>query len=770
MKDKNMRSRHGSAIITAIGIGFVLLIIVIGVHSLTSYRTQTIIRESRRVKALAIAEAGMELALAELNKNSAFLTHKLDKDLKWQGSEQREQLLKALSEHNFKLNSANSGTYSGKIGDGSFKVRVGLIPYADDPKTPNVDESLSYIRIESMGKYDTTIRRVDAVINRRFPAREFLMYDGKVLSLVYGLPGFSNTNVFSTGHLYGHEGIEIGRISMSAHNPAPLGTNQQLNDMNAIIAGAGGVFFYSPIKVEFRERRGLPAKTTVVQKNTDFPRNGTFSSPEARKSGEMPEEIAKTNPPIPADLKPWIKDSVDKMSMPLNEPPFAKYKSDAKTTKGLFYSAANNNSAANKYRMPAGWTKDGAPTLNAVFLDFGSNLRASEVVLPSDFNGVIYSATDIVVKGNPPQDIHIVSEGNVFMAGDFNQAGNPDPNVFDDYYGMPQDYASGYNAMTAPDYAPNIRARFEADAMPGATFRHHVSATVVAKERIVYDYRSPVDCFENEIYPFMKYKLASAMGSEINARENCLKRNRNGMINLKSGNTEFADAIGQFFTDYPIESAITDPDDTETEDTLKRDLENLHGGGSINFDDFDNICKKVWQGYKGKYESNVRGAPSVYAKNKNYGVYKLLSDLRSEMKSPTGAVKDESGDFLYFPELTTNAMFISCGERNTVFYAGPDVVKYYNKIGCSNNEVGLRHSETNQFVHRVFGSEINLRIPQNPPIHRLNKSFYLPPTRRKIYDSSLPHMGLAGNKYELTSHIVISWKDTIAYEEDYKDF
>ena len=776
MKGNDMKSRRGSAIITAIGMGTVLLFIIAAIYTFSSYRTQTIIQESRRVKALAIAEAGMELALAELTKNSAFATHKLTKEFNWLAAENRDQLMQNQSDHNLQINSANSGTYSGKIGDGTFRVRVGFIPYADDPKTTNVDESLSYVRIEALGKYDTTVRRVDAVINRRYPAREFLMYDGGILSMVYGLPGLSNKNVFSTGHLYGHRGIEIGRIMLSAHSPVAHGTTQELNDMNAIISGAGGIFIYSPIQAQFRERRGLPAKTATIPTNTNFPTGGTFSSPEARKRGEMPKEIASKTPPLPAELKPWIKDRTDKMSMPLNQPPFAKYKSDAKTPKGLFFSNSDSSNKSIKYRMPSGWTENNAPTLNAVYLDFGSNLRTGNVTLPNDFNGVIYSEKNIVVKGNPPKDIHIVSEGNVFMAGDFNQGG--DPSLFDDFYGMPQDYEPGKNAMTAIDYAPAIKDRFKNDAQPGATFRHHVAATVVAKERIVYDYRSPVDCFENEIYPFMKYQLASALGSEPNAKSNCLDRNRSGTINFKSGSTQYEEAIDQFFDDYPIEG-VDAGNPTPTEDTLKQKLKDLHAQGNMNFDDFDAVCREVWQGYATNYETSAsgeRGAPSDYAKNSSYGVYKLLSGLRAKMGVPGNGntkdfnpnlITDQPGDFLYYPELTTNAMFISCGNLNTVFYAGPDVVKYYNKIGCINNNVGLRHSETNHFVHRVFGSEINLRTEK---VHPINASYYIPPTRRKIYDSTLPHMGLEGIEYELTAHIVISWKDTASDEEEYNDF
>jgi hypothetical protein len=427
--------------------------------------------------------------------------------------------------------------------------------------------------------------------------------------------------------------------------------------------------------------------------------------------------------------------------------------------------------------MPAGWTKDGSPTLDAVFLNFGSNLRDGNVTLPNNFNGVVYSEKNIVVKGNPPQDIHIVSEGNVFMAGDFNQAGNAAAN-FDDYYGLPQDYESGKNAMTATDYAPQIKERFKKDAEPGATFRHHVAATVVAQERVVYDYRSPVDCFENELYPYMKYKLACALDSETSARANCLERNRTGTINLKADSTAYEDAINQFFVDYPIESVKAGATPT-TEDDLKTKLKDLHSQGNLDFDKFDEVCREVWQGYAKNYETSAsgeRGAPSDYASDSNYGVYKFLSGLRAEMGVPGNGnqknfdpnnIVDKAGDFIYYPELTTNAMFISCGKLNTVFYTGPDVVKYYNKIGCLNNEVGRRHSETNHFVHRVFGSEIRLRTKK---VHRIGQSYYIPPTRRKIYDSTLPHMGLDGNEYELTAHIVISWKDIAATIEEYEAF
>ena len=759
--------RKGSAIITAIGMGIVLMVIIAAVHTFSSYRMQTTIQESRRVKALALAEAGLELAIGELFNNSGFVTHKLSNDFKWLGAEARKTTLKDVPAHGFKIDASNSGTICGALGDGKFRVKVGWIPYKDDPKTKNLDESLSYVRIESLGIYDTTVRRVDAVINRRFPAREFLMYDGGFLSMVFGQTNKSNKNVFSTGHLYGHKGIEIGRILMSKHVPATPGTTQELDDMNAIISGAGGIFIYSPIKAKFRERRGVNALTTELPTNTTFPTNGTYDNPADIPYGAYPKEIEGTTPAFPDNLKPWIKDKHSGMSIPPREPPFEQYKAEAKSGKGLYIAANDGSAVSVKYRMPSGWTKNGANSLDVAYLDFGSNIRESKVNVPE--NGVIYSEKDIVIKGNPPKDVSIVSAQNVFVAGDFNQRG--DRTTVDGYYGFPQDYDSLKNALTANDYSETVKALFRDDVNKTA-FKNHVAATVVARERIVYDYRSPVDCFENEIFPFMKYKLAEKISDESTAASNCLERNQSGVIEAKATVEEFEADLDSYFNEFPINDAA--------QNSLKTDLKQAYedNSGKFDFKKFDDACLKVWGAYAKNYESDTageRGAVSTDARTTTYGVYQLLNKLRGKMgiTDPNSdvepdAVTDKAGDYLFFPEMTTNAMFISCGEQNNVFYAGPDVQKYYNKIGLNGSkDYGINHSKTTHFLHRVYGSEMNMRLV---PVHRITNHNYTPPTRRKIYDETLPKLGLAESKFELAGFIVISWKDTMATPEEFESF
>ena len=777
---KSRNSKRGSVIITAIGMGIVLMLIILGLQSFSSYRIQTTIQTSRKAKALAIAEAGIEIALAELSYQYNFCTNETNKNLEWLGDKSYKQSLKDNSEHNFSIDSSSSGTYSGKIGDGEFRVKIANIPYKDDDRTKNINEAFAYVLIESLGRYEDTIKRVKIVANRRYPAREFLMYDGGVLSLVYGEPNDSNKNVFSTGHLYGHEGVEISRILTQSHNPVGAGTDQELDDMNAIISGAGRIFLYSPIKVKFRDKPGLSGPNIVLPRNYTFPTGGTYSSAAAERNGELPNEMKSARPEFPGDLKtkiaPWVKDKDDGLSMPMNVDSYYAYREAAQQTgKGLYF-AENfaDNKFARDYRVPNGWTGTGNNKVKSVLLDFGNNIRPGNVTLPANFNGVIFAEDNVIIKGNPPKNLNIVTPKNVFVAGDFNQAG--DPGNIDEIYGMPQDYDSGKNALTANNYRSDIREKLIDDTESG-TFKNHVAAKVIAGQRIVYDYRSPVDCFENELFPFMKYKLAASIAAdESNAFDNTIKRNKSGKI-VASATTEegFVEDVQKFFDAYRIDGSV--------ESSLTDELKQLYNDkdGKFSFNDFDLVCKKVWNEYAQKYDPETDGEISPDAQSYDYGVYRLLNDLRSKMNVPSNdpnanfspnLVKDDPGDFLYYPEMTTNGMFISWGKRNNLFYAGPDYIKIYNEIGrspkCVSSKIGLIHSGMLHMIHRVYGSEIYLR---RNDVQRLEGGYYSPPTRRKLYDESLPIYGLSQtSSFEMASYRVISWQDTLATEEEFKNF
>ena len=770
---KYINNKKGSAVITAIGLAIVLLLVIAGVHTFTSYRTQTVVQESRKIKAFGFAEAGLELALAELYKDAKFETHEIkiaDKELEWGNSKDRKNYLDGNSDHSFSIKNGSNGTVSGTLGDGEFKVRVGNIPYEDDESTKTIDESKAYVKIESLGIYQNTVRKIIAVVNRRYPTREFLMYDGGVLSLIYGQTNSNNKNVFATGHLYGHEGVELGRILMSKHSGASPGTQQELNDISAILSGAGGIFFYSPTKATFKNRSGSDLNTEIAA-NAQYPNSGTYSSPEAEKYGEMCQELRGTTPTIPDELGTWVKDKNSGISIPPVSPSFERYKKNAKE-RGKFYSAGDNSSDSCKYHIHSSWTADGKNSLDVVYLDFGSNIREAKVQVPE--NGIIYSEKDVVIKGNPNKDLTIVSEKNVFVAGDFNQAGNP--NDISHRYGFPQDYDSNSNALKANDYCQASRDLFKEDVKAdNGQFKYHVTATVIGKERVVYDHRSPVDCCENEIVPYLKYELAKEIGSEtgVNA-ESCLSPNSVQGLTVKASDTVegFCNSIASFTENFNIGENNSKAE--ELKEKLKTHYQNCNG--NFDYDALDKLTMEVWQAYVDDFNSDVKGKPSASGMNEAQGVYQLLYGLRNKMGADKikaandDSVKDEAGDYLFYPEVTTNAMFVSCGILGNETYAGPDVKRYYDEIGYSSltRDYILHWYDMTGLIHRVLGSETNLRLYD---IHKLDesKNNYIPPTRRKIYDDTLP-MTAGNSNLEITGFVVLSWQEFSATKEDFDNF
>ena len=783
---KRLNNKKGSAIITAIGMGIVLLIVIAGVFSFSKYRTQTVINESKKVKAFALAEAGLEVALGELFNNSSFQTHKVKingQELEWDNQPlERECSLEPNSEndHNFSEENSKSGTISGTLGDGKFKVRVGNIPYDDNPNTKAVDESKAYIKIESIGVYDKTYRKIVAVVNRRYPCREFLMYDGGILSVVYGQVSDSNTNVFSIGHLYGHMGVEISQVQNDEHTFKGNGTKQKVEHIDAILSGEGGIFFYSDVDGVFFDKKGNKSWSGTIKSNISFPTSGKYS--EGREEfGELPDELKKATPDIPSEISNWVKDKNSGIRIPPKAPSFNQYKTEAQKGGHLLTNAK-------KYKVTQGF----GSSVDAVYLDFGSgrsNIREGNV---SDIgNGIFYSDKDIVIKGNPSKDVSIISEKNIFIAGDFNQNGL---GKNEQKYCYPQDYPPGKNALTADDYIESYKEDFKRDAEDSnKNERVHVAATVIAKERLVFDHRSAVDCCENELYPYLKYELAKAISDQPNESEAAKVLSPN---DCSSVSITASDSVDGFKANIASFSKNFNIDDS----SLTSEMENIYNktsNGKFSDSNLDALTKVTWNAFKKDYTKGDEYSGNVTDKDE-CAVNLLISKLRMKMckgKNPDdldkldngkkffepsspNEIEDKQGDYLFYPEMTTNGMFVSCGKLNNTFYSGPDVTKYFNEIGYSDSS--KKDGVSNKWymgpdglLHRIFGTETNLRLYDVPQITTKdpNKNVYYPPTRKKVYDDTLIKLGAyEKNNLELTGFVVLSWHDLAANEEEFEAF
>lgn len=153
--------------------------------------------------------------------------------------------------------------------------------------------------------------------------------------MVFDPTNKNNKNVFSTGHLYGHKGIEIGRILMSSHNNAIPGTTQELERYECNNLRSRRHLHLQPDSVNVSCQPGLPKMTKVIPTNTVFPTAGTYDNPADIPFGAYPKELEGKTPALPEDLKPWIKDKHSGLSIPPRAPPFEQYKLEANQARGF---------------------------------------------------------------------------------------------------------------------------------------------------------------------------------------------------------------------------------------------------------------------------------------------------------------------------------------------------------------------------------------------------------------------------------------------------
>ena len=650
--------RSGSAIITALGFAFVLMIIFGMLFSYSSARIQNTIIESQMMKALAMAETGMQCATAELYQDPSFETHDLGVNQVWGAKKAHSNYLADCTNLKFKVTSGTNGTYCGTFGEGEFAVRVGSIKYEDNAATKNINEKNCFVKIESMGKIPGYVKTITAIVQRRFPAREFCMFDGGVLSIVYGLANKpSQYNIFKTGHFYGHLGVEIGDIQHAANGSVGQGTGQKFDDIELISSGLGGVYFYDSRGTEIKFRGGTTVSVPQNVNPSVFLNTGDYPPAPAREGGSFPRSLApeaqgnSIAKALPVGVKGKI---VDRSSGATPLPPI-------KINPEVFKKAAQT-----KGKIVSGTTTRKTPiggTEQVTMLDFGTDFHAADPTSLGAVEGsTFYSDQSIVIKGNPPVPMTIFSAKNVYVAGDFNQKTIADGKFFDQRYATNPEEDSDY--VTTPGGGKDQLDKDVTLTDPAKRF--HQPVKVVALERILFDYRSPVDCFENELFPFLKHQIALklASGTQPVPLQNFIAVTPNSGMTLKI-NKASASAMLASFTSTG-EYDLMDPGNAGV----------IAAAGKLPGDDLTDavltdVAKDLWKEYRVKYEAKET-LPQ-------FGVYKLLKDEFDKYSTLTPTQKETLR--IRYPEMTTNGMFISCAIRNATFYAGPNVTKHFDDIG-----------------------------------------------------------------------------------------
>jgi len=127
------------------------------------------------------------------------------------------------------------------------------------------------------------------------------------------------------------------------------------------------------------------------------------------------------------------------------------------------------------------------------------------------FNGVIFSEVPLRIRGNPPRDMVIASDKDIYICGDFNQTTDVMQNYKDDKF---LEYTA--NPLTGIDYWQDDTTWRKANLDKNAgVYRQRV--TIFSNAKIWYDYTRPDMVFENELMPYIEWKLSAAIARQVSA-------------------------------------------------------------------------------------------------------------------------------------------------------------------------------------------------------------------------------------------------------------
>ncbi|MBP5469790.1 MAG: hypothetical protein J6Z11_11165, partial [Candidatus Riflebacteria bacterium] len=195
MKSYYNKDKRGSGYLVVLLFATMLLILfgIFGRLRTSHHLLQS--KDVRRFIASNLGEAALNCIVAELNANRAYNTHlhyypyEMNKQGWYKPIKKRDSLLGKID--NMTINGVNQGIYSGYTDYGEFKAKFAMnYGSRENSNTKALRESEMYTRVEivvkvkgGVGAKDETYRKITALLERRYPATEYLLFDGEMLDV-----------------------------------------------------------------------------------------------------------------------------------------------------------------------------------------------------------------------------------------------------------------------------------------------------------------------------------------------------------------------------------------------------------------------------------------------------------------------------------------------------------------------------------------------------------------------------------------------------------
>lgn len=768
---KYLNNRSGSGYLIVLAFAGILLIFFMIFGTLKSGQQQLQSKDVRRFVTSTLGEGALNCIVSELNANRAFSTHRYYRekgDEYWNSPvKSRETLLGDMGK--IYISGVKNGIYHGGSDFGEFKARIApMFSTRENAKTRTLLEAEMYTRAELVVKIgagwgikEETCRKITALIERRYPATENVLFDGEMLDIGALGPFPGNTNQLRRGRLYGYNWITFNTAGGACRGSELYemekiespGFIRALKDTRIGFADGSSLSLTSAndsIKMDkFDPREGFivdGANGAHPLKLTRLPRERIKAAAERYRktygliiTQGMLEYGKYTNPYDPStkyvDLNfgdyRALKSSSKRSGRPADEEGSGSGEEDDESGSDSDYSTASDDP------------------------EIIRKLRGDKVL--------IYSEVPLRVWGCPDRTITIYCTEDIVVGGDFNQ--NPR---------TPQLYEND-------DY---INYRFP---LENGKDRHKIGAMLMSEGRVLIDVSRPTLFARNELKPYFLYALAKSLHPSTPEIEAEIKYilcplnpdNRKALIGLgelgvdgnfipRYGtiawlyNNKNDNSGGQYQANMEDLLAFFTPggadkprfgirDEKVRNDVIEYFKSAVRDVGDLTMTEQDRLFKMAWD--QAAIEEDTAPDP-------NSGAMGLMMGLFEEAR------KDPS-DGLFIPEITINAVLVSSTRRASRFCIGNSAEKVDDEIGNAGSNQYIRPPAF--IIQRVYGGVIRL-ASKEPKYYLSGAHTGANILRRRIWDRTNLYNTTFRPLESPAVHNLLTFTEELISEKEYDDF
>ena len=770
-------AKRGSGYVIVLVFATLLLVFLYIFGSVKSGHHQLQSKDVRRFVTSNLGEAVLNCIVAELNADRAFKTHRYYSGTKkkWDSPQKSRSSLIGKME-NLKLDGVKQGIYSGSTQNGEFKAKFAQVfGSRENSKTRTLKESQMYTRVEiavkvggGWGIKEESYKKITAILERRYPATEHLLFDGEMLDLGGFGPYLDRENQFKLCRLYGSNWITFNTAGGACKGSEVIQGEK--------IETPGFIKSLVNADLEFSNKETHKLTNTNdslhVSDFEDFDGYIVDGSHGAHpiKFTRLPKERIKKTAEIYKKSYGVIIDS--KTSLPPSNyinpySPVTKYYDldfGSYRTK-----AVPNRDKDNEFRLARASDEEDEESSLDGDEEGVESLDSSESDDPDIIKEktgrkiLVYSEVPLRIWGCPDKCVTIYSTKDIVIAGDFNQ-----------------------NPETCQVYKDRFYSDYKQKIKNGKGY-NKVGAMIMSEGRILIDVSKPSKFAKNEIKPYFLYCLAMSMHpssleieSELKASICSAEQSKRDSIRgvssypgpdgmpvprfgtmaflynfpeINSGGSYFAkiEDLQNFFMPGGslLEPRFGIKDSKVRDDIIEYIKQSVRSGCDLTVDEQDRIFEMAWKQAEIEEEKEF---------DAGCGAAGLMNGLFNE------AIKDPN-DGIYVPEITINATLISSCRRASEWRIGNSSKKVNDEIG--NPEDYLK--KPGFIIQRIYGGEI--RIGRAEPeyfIDGINSGRNI--LRRRIWDNT----NLSNNDFKPLEipavHNILTFTEEQISAKEYNNF